>query len=64
MEDSLKPTLEESFKAEQLTRVINECNDINDLREIALNLLELLKKKTAILKWVSKRALDAENQKT
>ncbi len=61
MQDSIRPTLEESFKAEKLTRAIQDCDDIDDLREMAFNLLELLKKKTAVLNWVSKRALDAGN---
>ncbi len=57
MKNSLRPTLEESFKDETLSRAIQKCDDIDDLREMALNLLELLKKKSVLLNWVSKRAL-------
>jgi len=60
MEDSIQPTLEDSFQAERLSRSIQECEDIDALREMAMNLLELLKKKTALVNWVTKRALEAE----
>ena len=60
MEDSIKPTLEDRFQAEKLSRAIKECEDIDSLREMAMNLLELVKKKTAIVNWLTKRALEAE----
>ena len=39
--DSIKPSLQNKFQTEKLFRTIKECDDINLLREIAIELLKL-----------------------
>ncbi len=60
MEDSIEPTLQSKFETERLKRVIEECNDINIIKEIAMELLHLHEKKSAIVSWSTKRAAMAE----
>ncbi len=61
-EDSLEPSLQVKFVSEKLRRTINECDDIDMLKQIALELLELNQKKSAIANWASKRAAEAEHK--
>ncbi len=56
----LKLTLQQKFYAEKLSRAINDCQDIEVLREIAVELLKLNQKKTAIANLSTKIALGKE----
>ncbi len=60
IEDPIQPSLQLKFHTEKLSRTIQECNDINTLREIALHLLDLNQKKTAIAQWATRQAAKAE----
>ena len=62
IENPIDSGLEVKFQYEKLKRSIKGCNNIDILRNIALELLEMNRQKTAIAKWVSMRALDAENK--
>ncbi len=57
--DPIEPSLQLKFERERLRRTIKECNDINTLRAIAMELLELNQKKSAIADWATKRAAEA-----
>ncbi len=60
IDEPIEPTLQLKFQTEKYTRTIQECNDINTLREIAMELLKLHQKKSAIAYWATKRAAEAE----
>ncbi len=59
IEDPIDSGLEVKFQYETLKRSIKGCDNLDILRNIALELLEMNRQKTAIAKWVSMRALDA-----
>ena len=58
--DSIEPSLQSKFHTEKLVRIIQECDDINLLREIALELLKINQQKTAIAHWATVKAAEAE----
>ena len=60
IDDPIDVSLQLQFQTEKLRRKIQDCQDIKLLKEIAIELLELNKKKTAIIQWSSKRAFKAE----
>ncbi len=60
MDNSIYPSLQKQFQSEQFRRAILECQDVDLLREIALELLELNKKNTFIAQWASRNAFQAE----
>ena len=60
IEDPIEPNLELRLQTERLLRTINTCQDIDILRGIAIELLRLHEKKSAIAKWATKRAAEAE----
>ena len=60
--DPIENSLQLQFQAERLRRTIQECQNLDLLRQIALELIELNRQNTAIAQWASKRALDAENK--
>ena len=47
IEDPIESTLQLSFETERLSRVIQDCEDITTLREIAMQLLHIV---TAFIK--------------
>ena len=59
-QEPIKTTLQQEFQAEKLTRIIQECDDLSLLKQIAIELLNLNKQKTAIAQWTAKKALQAE----
>ncbi len=61
-QDPLTPSLQVQFQTEKLSRKIQECDDIYVLRAIALELLQLYEKKSAIAQWETRRAAEAENK--
>ena len=62
-EEIIQVTLQKKFQAEKLKRVIEECDDINLLKEIAIELLNLNKQTSAIADWSIKKVLEAEKTK-
>ena len=62
IKDCIEPSLQLKFATEKLSRKINECNDINILKGIALELLELNQKKSAIAILATKMAAEAEQR--
>ena len=48
------------FQTEKLRRTIQECQDVDTLRGIAMQLLQLHEKKSAIAEWATKKGVDAE----
>ncbi len=62
IDDPIEPSLQLRFETEKLRRTIQECTDINTLRAIAVELLELNKKKSAIAHWATRRAAEAEER--
>ncbi len=58
--EKIEISLQHKFKFEQLKRVIEQCDDIEVLREIAIELLSINQQKTAIVSWTSKKALKAD----
>ncbi len=63
MKDPIEPSLQVKFKTEQLSRIIKECNDIDIIKDIAMELLKLNQSKTAIADWATKKVLEAYNSK-
>tara|TARA_B100000131_G_scaffold316260_2_gene356052 strand:- start:1636 stop:1863 length:228 start_codon:yes stop_codon:yes gene_type:complete len=59
-QDLIQIKLHQEFQAEKLTRTINECDDINVLKEIAIELIDLNQKNIAIAQWTLKKAIKAE----
>tara|TARA_B100000131_G_C17900331_1_gene526146 strand:- start:426 stop:644 length:219 start_codon:yes stop_codon:yes gene_type:complete len=62
-EENIEISLQHKFKSEQLKRVIDKCNDIDTLRQIAFELLAINQQKTAIVSWSTKKALKADLSK-
>ncbi len=59
---SIEPSLQLKFETEKLGRTIQECNDLSTLKAIAMELLELHQKKSAIAKWATRMAAEAEER--
>ena len=57
----LDPNLHKSFQVEKLSRVIKKCDQIEILREIAMELLKLNQKKNTIISWANSNAVKAES---
>ena len=60
---SIELTLQQKFQIEKITRTINDCDDIETLRAIAIELVELNQKKTAIANFSTRLAWQAEHGK-
>ena len=60
IDEPIEPSLQLKFENEKLIRTIENCTDIELLRQIAIELLELHQKKSAIALWATKRAAEAE----
>ncbi len=61
--DSIEITLQQKFENEKLTRIIQDCSDIEVLRQISQELLKLNQQKTAIANFSTKMAWEAEKSK-
>ena len=61
--DPVERRLEQSFEAERWTRFIQECQDIEQLREMALALVQQLTQQKAASAWMASRASESENAK-
>ncbi len=62
IKDPIEPSLHSKFEAEKLSRVIQDCNDIDILRGIAFELLKISQQKAAMATWATSRALEAEER--
>lgn len=61
--DPIKHTLESSFESEKLIRLINDCTDLEELREMALLIVQQLAQQKAARAWMATRASESENSK-
>ena len=61
--DPVAPRLEQSFEAERLSRFIQYCQDIEQLRDTALALVQQLAQQKAASTWMATRASESENAK-
>ena len=61
--DPIKHSLESSFESEKLVRLINDCTDLEALREMALLLVQQLAQQKAARAWMANRASESENSK-
>ena len=61
--DPVERRLEQSFEAERWTRFIQDCHDIEQLREAALGLVQQLAQQKAASAWMASRASEPENAK-
>ena len=61
--DPIKHSLESSFESEKLVRLINDCTDLEELRQMALLLVQQLAQQKAARAWMATRASESENSK-
>jgi len=61
--DPIKHSLESSFESEKLVRLINDCKDLEELRQMALLLVQQLAQQKAARAWMATRASESENSK-
>ena len=60
MTESIQPSLQLELQVEHLRHTIQQCDDIEIMRSLAFELLELHKQKSAIAHWATRRAAEAE----
>ena len=61
--DPVERRLEQSFEVERWTRFIQDCQDLEQLRETALALVQQLAQQRAASAWMATRASESENTK-
>ena len=61
--DPVERGLEQSFEAERWRRFIHDCADIEQLRDLALALVQQLAQQKAASAWMATRASESENAK-
>ena len=61
--DPVERLLEQCFEVEKLTRFINDCRDLEQLREMALTLVQQVAQQKAASAWMANRATESENAK-
>ena len=61
--DPVERRLEQSFEQERWTRFIQDCQDLEQLRETALALVQQLAQQRAASAWMPTRASESENAK-
>ena len=61
--DPVERPLEQSFEVEKLTRLIHDCRDLEQLREMALALVQQVAQQKAASVWMANRATESENAK-
>ena len=61
--DPVERRLEQSFEQERWTRFIQDCQDLEQLRETALALVQQLAQQKAASAWMATRASESENTK-
>ena len=61
--DPVERGLEQSFEAERWRRFIHDCRDVEQLRDLALALVQQLAQQKAASAWMATRASESENAK-
>ena len=61
--DPVERPREQSCEVEKLTRFINDCRDLEQLREMALTLVQQVAQQKAASAWMANRATESENAK-
>ena len=61
--DPVERPLEQSFEVEKLSRLINDCSDLEQLRAMALALVQQVAQQKAASAWMANRATESENAK-
>ena len=61
--DPIERSMEQSFAADQLRRTISDCEDLKQLRELALGLVDRLAQQQAASRWLAARSSEAENSR-
>ena len=61
--DPVERLLAQSFEVEKLTRLIHDCRDLEQLREMALALVQQVAQQKAASAWMANRATESENAK-
>ena len=61
--DPVERGLEQSYEAERWRRFIQDCQDIEQLRDMALTLVQQLAQQKAASAWMATRASESENAK-
>ena len=61
--DPVERGLEQSFEAERWRRFIHDCQDMEQLRDLALTLVQQLAQQKAASAWMATRASESENAK-
>lgn len=49
------------FQTEKLSRTIKDCDDINTVKQIAMELLKLNEQKIAVIEWLNKQTGKAKD---
>ena len=62
IEEPIEPSLKLRFQTERLSRTITDCRDIEILRAIAMELLQLHQSNSALADWATRRAAEAEHR--
>ena len=61
--DPVERRLEQNFETEKLNRFIQDCQDLDELRQTALFLVQQLAQQKAASSWMASRASESENAK-
>ncbi|WP_413441166.1 hypothetical protein [Synechococcus sp. MIT S1220] len=61
--DPVERPLEQTFETEKLTRFIQDCQSLEELRQTALFLVQQLAQQKAASAWMASRASESENAK-
>ncbi len=62
IQEPIQPSIQLQLYTEKLNRTIEDCQDIETIRQIAKELLNLHQKKSAIAQWATRRAVEAEKR--
>ena len=63
IQEPIEPNLHQKFQIEHLSRIIHDCDDMQILKDIAIELLKLNQTKTAIANFSTRRAWEIEQTK-
>ena len=61
--DPVERPLEQTFETEKLTRFIQDCQSLVELRQTALFLVQQVAQQKAASAWMASRASESENAK-
>ncbi len=60
-QDLIETSLQIKFQTEKLSRTIKDCDDINTVKQIAMELLKLNEQKIAVIEWLNKQTGKAKD---